>query len=113
MSSSNKLSSPNLTCLCFLRRQQEAELKLVEEETARRVEEAIQKIVKESLDSEEIRFEIQRRLEEGRRRLVEEVAIQLEKEKEAAIIASRQKEVSIFCKSLLLDFYTSESGELC
>ena len=97
MSCSGTQASPHLTSLLFsYRRQQEAELKLVEEETAKRVEEAIQKQVKESLDSEEIRVEIQRRLEEGRKQLVEEVAVQLEKEKEAALIAARQKEVRNF-----------------
>ncbi|TYH22967.1 hypothetical protein ES288_A04G172200v1 [Gossypium darwinii] len=74
------------------RRQQEAELKLIEEETAKRVEEAILEKVEERLNSEEIKQEIQKRLEEGRRRLNDEVAIQLEKEKEAALLEARQKE---------------------
>lgn len=59
------------------------------------MEEAIRKKVEESLNSEEIKLEIQRRLEEGRKRLLDEVAIQLEKEKEAALIEARQKEASI------------------
>lgn len=87
-----------LTFFPVIRRQQEAELKLIEEETTRRVEEAIRKKVEESLNSEEIKLEIQRRLEEGRKRLLDEVAIQLEKEKEAALIEARQKEASIFWK---------------
>lgn len=91
------LLSP-LTFFPVIRRQQEAELKLIEEETTRRVEEAIRKKVEESLNSEEIKLEIQRRLEEGRKRLLDEVAIQLEKEKEAALIEARQKEASIFWK---------------
>ncbi|KAK0590201.1 hypothetical protein LWI29_023898 [Acer saccharum] len=74
------------------RRQLEAELKLIDEETARRVEEAIRKKVAESLNSEEIKLEIQRRLDEGRRRLQDEVAAQLEKEKEEALIEARRKE---------------------
>ena len=78
-----------------LRRQQEAELKLIEEETAKRVEEAIQRKVEKSLNSEEIKLEIQRRLEEGRKRLIDEVADQLEKEKEASLIEARQKEVGV------------------
>lgn len=82
----------------FPRRQQEAELKLIEEETAKRVEEAIQKKVEERLNSEEIKQEIQKRLEEGRRRLNDEVAAQLEKEKEAAILEVRQKEVKLNIK---------------
>ncbi|KAM7250885.1 hypothetical protein ACFE04_022768 [Oxalis oulophora] len=74
------------------RRQQQAELKLIEEETAKRVEGAIQKKVEESLNSVEIRSEIQKRLDEGRKRLHGEVAAQLEKEKESAIINAQLKE---------------------
>lgn len=48
--------------------------------------------------SAEIKFEIERRLAEGRKKLVEEVAAQLEKEKEAALIEARQKEVYLSCK---------------
>ncbi|KAH7510801.1 hypothetical protein FEM48_ZijujUnG0086400 [Ziziphus jujuba var. spinosa] len=80
---------------CLFRRQQEAELKLVEEETAKRVEEAISRKVEESLNSEEIKVEIQRRLEEGRKKLLDEVAAQLEKEKEAALIEARHKEEQV------------------
>ncbi|KAA3463320.1 F-box family protein [Gossypium australe] len=78
--------------ICNERRQQEAELKLIEEETAKRVEEAILEKVEERLNSDEIKQEIQKRLEEGRRRLNDEVAIQLEKEKEVALLEARQKE---------------------
>jgi len=92
-----------LTFLFLYRRQREAELKLIEEETAKRVEEAIQKKVEESLSSAEIQLEVQRRLEEGRRRLHDEVAAQLEKEKEIGLIQARQKEVEftglVFCIS--------------
>lgn len=95
-SSSSFLDRP-LYCLTFfplLRWQHEAELKLIEEETSKRVEEAIQRKVEESLNSEEIKVEIQTRMEEGRKKLLNEVAAQLEKEKEAAIIEARQKEVN-------------------
>lgn len=81
---------------CFARRQQELELNLIEEETAKRVEAEIQKKVEESLNSEEIKLEIERRLEEGRKKLVTEVAAQLEKEKEAALIEARKREASIY-----------------
>ncbi|KVI10999.1 hypothetical protein Ccrd_010595 [Cynara cardunculus var. scolymus] len=74
------------------RRQHEAELKLMEEETAKRVEEAIRKKVEERLGSEEIRLEIQRQLEEGRKKVLSDVVAQLEKEKEAAEQARREKE---------------------
>lgn len=70
-------------------------MKLIEEETAKRVEEAIRKKVEESLDSDQIKLEVQRRSGEGRKKLLDEVAAQLEKEKEAALIEARQKEASI------------------
>jgi arginine/glutamate-rich protein 1 len=70
-------------------------LKLIDEETTKRVEEAIRREVEVSMHSEEIKLEVQRRLEEGRKRLHDEVAAQLEKEKESAIIEARQKEVYI------------------
>ncbi|KAL2231428.1 UNVERIFIED_CONTAM: hypothetical protein Sindi_1737200 [Sesamum indicum] len=76
------------------RRQQEAELKLIEEETARRVAEAIRKKVQEGLNSEETKLEIDKRLREGRKKVVAEVAAQLEKEKEAALIEAMWKEAS-------------------
>lgn len=69
-------------------------MKLVEEETANRVEEAIKKRVQERLNSDDIKIEIQKRLEEGRKKVLIEVEAQLEKEKEAAIIEARQKEAS-------------------
>lgn len=78
-----------------IRRQQEAELKRLEEETAMRIEEAIRKNVEERLNSEEVKIAIERRIEEGRKKLFDDVVAQLEKEKEAALIEARQKEVSI------------------
>lgn len=87
------ISHVTLFILKFIRRQQEAELKLVEEETAKRVEEAIRKKVEERLGSEEIKLEIERQLEEGRKKVAIDVIAQLEKEKEAAIIEARRKEV--------------------
>ncbi|KAI8555144.1 hypothetical protein RHMOL_Rhmol05G0151600 [Rhododendron molle] len=90
------------------RRQQEAELELIEEETAKRVEEAIRKKVEESLNSEEIKLELQRRLEEGRRKLLDMVAVQLEKEKESAVIEARKREANylvIIWKNLFKGLY--------
>lgn len=85
---------------------------MLEEETAKRVEEAIRKQVDESLNSDEIRLEIQRRLEEGRKRLIVEVAAQLEKEREAAVIEARRKEASILDRlgvAILSVFFFFES----
>lgn len=67
-------------------------MKLIAEETAERVEEAIQKKVAESLESEEIKLEIQKLLEEGRKKLHEEVAVELEKGKQAALLEAQRKE---------------------
>ena len=78
---------------CAIRRQHEEELKKLEEETARRIEEAIRKNVEVRLSSEECKLEIERRTEEGRKKLFDDVAVQLEKEKEAALAEARQKEV--------------------
>lgn len=68
------------------------------------MEEAIRKRVEERLNSEDIKVEIQRRIDEARQKLFDEVATQLEKEKEAALIEARQKEVYIFCIKI---FFTS------
>ena len=77
----------------MIRRQQEAELKLLEEETARRLEEAIRKNVDERLNSEEVKLEIERRVEEGQKKLFDDVVAQLQREKEAALAEARRKEV--------------------
>lgn len=81
--------------------QHEIELKLLEEETAKRIEEAIRKNVEEKLNSEELKLEIQRRIEEGQKKLFDDVAAQLKKEKETALMEARQKEVSIYCISVM------------
>ncbi len=73
--------------------QQEAELKLIEEETARRVEEAIRKKVNEALNSEEVKKEIEAKIKEGRNKLFDEIAQQLAREKEDALAEARRKEV--------------------
>jgi arginine/glutamate-rich protein 1 len=77
------------------RRQKEAELKLLEEELARRVEEAVRKNVEERLNSEEVKDEIKRRVEEGIKKLFDEVGAQLLKEKDAALNKARQKIVGV------------------
>jgi DNA primase large subunit len=75
--------------------QREEELKLLEEETARRIEEAIRKNVEEKLNSEEAKLEIERRVAEGVKKLFDDVEVQLEKEKQDALTDARRKEVSI------------------
>lgn len=68
-------------------------MKLLEEESTGRLEEAIQKMVDEDLNSEEVKLEVQQRLDAGRKRLVDVVAAQLKKEKEAALSDAREEEV--------------------
>jgi hypothetical protein len=88
----------SLICSRNCRRQKEVERTLLEEETTKRVEQAIRKQVEDSLNSEEIKHEIQRRIDEGRKRIHGEVAAQIEKEKVSALVEAQQKAVS----SLLL-----------
>ena len=60
------------------------------------MEEAIRKNVEEKLSSEEVKQEIEKRIKEGQKKLFDDVEAQLEKEKEAALIEARQKEVRFF-----------------
>jgi arginine/glutamate-rich protein 1 len=70
-------------------------LKLLEEETARRIEEAIQKSVEEALKSAEVKLEIQIYLEDGRKKMLQDVAVQLKKEKQENLSQAKLKEVSL------------------
>lgn len=76
------------------------ELKILEEETAKRIEEAIRAKVDEKLASDEVKLEIERRVEEGQKKLFADVEAQLEREKQAALTEARQKEVSTTTPSL-------------
>jgi hypothetical protein len=73
------------------RRQQEAETKVIEEETAKRIEEAIRKKVHDALHSEEFKKEM--KIQEGRKKIIDDIAAQLEREKEEALAEARRKEV--------------------
>ncbi|KAK3022496.1 hypothetical protein RJ639_046711 [Escallonia herrerae] len=89
------------------RNQQEVEMKQLEEETARRMEEAIRIKVDKMLSSEEIKLETERRIQEGRKKLFDDVEAQLWKEKEAALIEARRKEKSCSsCDSTLAGLTT-------
>ncbi|KAK6259203.1 hypothetical protein SCA6_013677, partial [Theobroma cacao] len=81
-----------LLFVSVFRLQQEAELKLLEEETTKRLEEAIQKNVEERLNSEQVKLDIERRIVEARKKLLDDVNTQLEKEKEAALAEARLKQ---------------------
>ena len=84
-----------MTFVFSTRIQHEIQLKLLEEETTKRIEEAIRKNVEERLNSEEVNLEIKRRIDEGQKKLFDDVVAQLKKEKETALMEARQKEVSI------------------
>lgn len=79
---------------CSFRLQHGEELKQLEEETARRLEEEIRRRVQEKLGSEEVRLEIERQIEEARKKLFDDAEAQLQREKEAALAEARAKEVS-------------------
>lgn len=56
------------------------------------MEEAIQKNVEERLNSEDVKLDIERRVVEGRKKLFDDVATQLQKEKESALAEARLKQ---------------------
>ncbi|KAK3016043.1 hypothetical protein RJ639_007686 [Escallonia herrerae] len=58
------------------------------------MEEVIRIKVDEMLGSEEIKLETERRIQEGRKKLFDDVEAQLWKEKEAALIEARRKELT-------------------
>ncbi|KAL6994974.1 hypothetical protein U1Q18_005109, partial [Sarracenia purpurea var. burkii] len=70
-----------------------AELKLEEEETAKRVEEAIQKKVEDSLNYEEMKLEEQMRLAEGRRKLLDEEQARKKKEELAKMLKGNRRKM--------------------
>lgn len=49
--------------------------------------------MEERLNSEKVKLEIERRIEEGQKKLFDDVVAQLEKEKEVALSEARRKEV--------------------
>lgn len=85
------------------RLQHEAELKRLEEETARRIEEAVRKNVEERMNTEEGKAEIERRTKEAYEKMLLDVEIQLKNEKESALNEARRKEVSLI--ALLFNFF--------
>ena len=65
------------------------------------------------MNSEEVKLEIERRIEEGEKKLFDDVAAQLKKEKETALTEARQKEVSIFLMCALVFISFASYGHLC
>jgi arginine/glutamate-rich protein 1 len=76
----------------YFRRQQEAETKVIEAESAKRVEEAIRKKVHDALHSEDFKKEMELKIQEGRKKIIDDIAAQLEREKEEALAEARRKE---------------------
>lgn len=72
-------------------------MELLEEDTARRIEEAVRRNVEERLKSEEVKLEIERRIAEGLKKKFDDVEIQLQKEKQEMLAEARRKDVSIRC----------------
>ena len=71
--------------------QNQENIRIVDEETTKRLEVEICKKVEESLGTEDTKSEIQSRIEEGRNKLMENITIQLQKEKEDKIQEGHQK----------------------
>jgi hypothetical protein len=63
----------------------------LDEESTKRLEEEICKKVEESLNVDEVKSEIQARIEEGHQNLINGVTLQLQKEKEDKIQEGQQK----------------------
>jgi len=83
------------------RRQNELEAKLVEEETAKRIEEMVALRVAEELErrKDEIEAEVLRRVEEAKATMEAEMMEELQKQKAAALEEERKREVHNFCPS--------------
>ena len=79
---------------------------MIEEETVRRVEEAIRERVEAELKSDAVKAQITAMIEEGRKRLEGEVQAQLEAEKQALLEEARRKEVGhMLCLSICISIY--------
>jgi arginine/glutamate-rich protein 1 len=53
--------------------------RILDEETTKRLEEEICKKIEEALNMDEVKLEMQSRIEEGRNKLMENITIQLQK----------------------------------
>ena len=71
--------------------QNQENIRIVDEETTKRLEVKICKKVEESLGTEDTKSEIQSRIEETRNKLMENMTIQFQKEKEDKIQEGQQK----------------------
>jgi hypothetical protein len=71
--------------------QNQEETRILDEESTKRLEEEICKKVEESLNTDEVKSEMQSRIEEGCQNLINGVTLQLQKEKEDKIQEGHQK----------------------
>lgn len=83
--------------IIFCRRQREIEQKLVEEETARRIEVMVQKRVEEELEKrkEEIEADVLRRVEEAKKIMEKEMMEEMEKRRLILLEEEKKREVKI------------------
>lgn len=83
--------------MIYFRRQREIEQKLVEEETARRIEIMVQKRVEEELEKrkEEIEADVLRRVEEAKKIMEKEMMEEMEKRRLVLLEEEKKREVKI------------------
>jgi hypothetical protein len=71
--------------------QNQEERRILDEESTKRIEKEIYKEVEESLNTDEVEFKMQSKIEEGRRNFINGVTLRLQKEKEDKIKKGQQK----------------------
>jgi hypothetical protein len=71
--------------------QNKEDRRILDEESTEILQEEISKKVEESLNTDEVKSEMQDRIEEGRHNLIDGVTLQLQKEKEEKIQEGQQK----------------------
>lgn len=79
----------------MFRRQREMEQKIVEEETAKRIEVLVNKRVEEELEKrkEEIEAEVLRRVEEAKKEMQREMMLEMERRKQQLLDEEKRREV--------------------
>jgi len=78
----------------FKRREQkihEVDLKIIDEKITKRVGEVICILVEKALNTDEVKSEMQSRIKEGWKKLIESVTLQLQKEREEMIEEGHNK----------------------
>jgi len=94
-----------------LRKQREAEEKLIEEETARRVEEEIRSRVEAALNSDAVQKVIHQRLKDERAKLEARVTEQLRQEEKALLDSAHAKRDKDQCEKEALERMLAENAQ--